>query len=79
MLSPLPSHGVTAVPGLRYTVEDDDAKTLTAETEPLWFNHAATFDYWVCRGRKALRQLNIEEEHGVTVEAEHRAKAVSPF
>lgn len=75
VIPPPPFHGPAPVdPGLRDDsgdvprAEGDEAKVPTAELQTLWFTHAATFDYWVCQGRKVLRRLEIEEKHGVTVE-----------
>lgn len=43
------------------------ATTSEESLSSLWFDDPSTVSYWVARGRKALGELGIEIEHGVSV------------
>ncbi|KIM53305.1 hypothetical protein SCLCIDRAFT_139237 [Scleroderma citrinum Foug A] len=48
----------TSEPAVTATVSEESLSSI-------WFNDPTTVSYWVARGRKALRELGIEADHGV--------------
>ncbi|KAH7910425.1 hypothetical protein BJ138DRAFT_1152948 [Hygrophoropsis aurantiaca] len=44
----------------------DIPSDLPSELDQMWFSDSQTFSYWVTRGRRALAELGIAADHGVT-------------
>ena len=45
--------------------KQDPTKLYTSSPAAMWFEDEETFDYWVSKGRSALKDLEIEERDGI--------------